>query len=564
MIFNRKSKIKSDRYINAEIAPDEIFMDSRNIPRFDTQQFEGRLERPIGRFSLIIILFSFLIIILSFTTKVWLLQIKDGEKYSIRSENNRLRHTPIFASRGVIFDRNGIELAWNSPGDNPDITVRKYKDAVGLSHVLGYVQYPSKDSSGFYYREDFEGVDGIEKYFNENLSGRNGIRLLEVDAHGRTQSQNTMEAPKQGDNIQLSIDWRIQSEIYKSIRSNAEKAGFIGGAGIIMDITNGEVIAMTSYPEYNSQVLSDKTDIKMIREYLEGKNKPFLDRVIDGLYTPGSIIKPYIALAALNEGTINPQKRILSTGSISVQNQYYPDLQNVFRDWKAHGYTDMREAIAVSSDVYFYAIGGGYKDQKGLGINRIEKYLKMFDFGEKTENSFFTGASGIVPNPLWKAKNFDGEAWNLGNTYHMSIGQYGFQVSPLQIAKALGIMANNGIGRNPSIIKGELGKIMDNINIKAENFKVIQEGMRLSVKNGTGLLLNVPYIEIAAKSGTAEIGITKRSIHSWMTGYFPYSNPRYAFVILLESGPSDNSIGASTVTRQIFDWMNVNTPEYFK
>ncbi len=557
-------RTKKRRKTAKDIAPDEIFIDSHNLPEFDTQQFEGRLERPISRITLSVIVAFFILVLITFGSKVWALQIKDGDMYRDRSENNRLRHTPIFAARGVIYDRNGIELAWNAPSDDPDIALRKYKGDPGLSHVVGYVQYPSKDSAGFYYREDFEGADGVEKYYNSNLQGANGIKLVEVDARGKIQSQNTMQPPKEGANLNLSIDSRVQSEMYRAIQHIAQQVGFSGGAGVMMDVTTGEIIAMTSYPEYDSEVMSAKTDTAKVKSYLTSTDKPFLDRAVDGLYTPGSIVKPYMALAALNEKIIPASQKILSTGSIAVQNQYYPDLQTIFKDWKAHGYVDMRQAIAVSSDVYFYEIGGGYKDLKGLGIARIEKYMKQFGFGEKIEDSFFTGAVGTVPNPEWKKEHFDGEAWNLGNTYHTSIGQYGFQTSPIQIVRALASIVNDGLLRNPSIIKGEPGPVVRQIDIPAESFTVIKEGMRLGVQQGTGTSLNVPYVEIASKSGTAELGASKDKVNSWMTGYFPYKTPRYAFAILMEKGSVHNLIGAGAAMREVLDWMNINTPEYFK
>lgn len=554
--ISRKSK---------EIAPDEIFMDSHNLPQYDNQQFEGRLEKPISRVSLTVVVLFFLLVLGTFGAKAWALQIKNGDMYKERSENNRLRHTPIFAARGVIFDRNGVELAWNAPSDDPEVALRKYKPDPGLAHVVGYVQYPSKDSAGFYYREDFEGVDGVEKYFDSTLQGANGIKLIEVDARGQVQSHNTIQPPKEGQSITLSIDSRVQSEMYRAIKDIAERVGFTGGAGVMMDTATGEIIAMTSYPEYDSEVMSSKTDTAKVKAFLNSKDKPFLDRAVDGLYTPGSIVKPYMALAALNENIISPNKQILSTGSISIQNQYYPELQTVFKDWKAHGLVDMRHALAVSSDVYFYQIGGGYKDQQtGLGIARIEKYMNMFGFGQKVENSFFTGAEGVVPNPEWKKENFDGEAWNLGNTYHTSIGQYGFQTSPIQIVRALSAIVNNGLLRDPSIIKGEPGPVVRQIDIPQEDFTIIKEGMRLGVQQGTGTSLNVPYVEVASKSGTAELGASKDSVNSWMTGYFPYKAPRYAFAILMEKGSVHNLIGAGAAMREVLDWMSSSTPEYFK
>lgn len=549
---------------NKDIAPDEIFIDSHNLPQFDTQQFEGRIEKPIPKMSLILLASFFFLILGTYSVRAWTLQIQNGDTYSDRSENNRLRHTPIFAARGIITDRNGVELAWNSPGEDTDISLRKYAEIPGLAHVVGYVQYPSKDSAGFYYREDFDGVDGIEKYANDDLKGKNGIKIVEVDARGRMQSHNTVEPPQEGKTIVLSIDSRVQSALFKSIKDIAERVGFTGGAGVIMDTHTGEIIALTSYPEYDSEVMSSKKDTEKVRALLNNKNKPFLDRAIDGLYTPGSIIKPYMALAALQENIIDPTTKILSTGSISIPNQYNPDLKTVFKDWKAHGLVDMRQAIAVSSDVYFYVIGGGYKDQKGLGISRIEEYLKLFGFGEKISEPFFSGAQGTIPSPEWKKKVFDGEAWTLGNTYHTSIGQYGFQASPIQVVRAVSTIVNDGVMKNPSIFKDTPSQVARVIDIPKSDFKVIKEGMRLGVLKGTGTSLNVPYVQIASKSGTAELGSSKDKVNSWMTGFFPYNNPHYAFAVLLENGSVHNLIGAGAAMRQTIDWMSVNTPEYFK
>lgn len=546
------------------IDPDEIFMDSHNLPHFDNTQFEGRLDKPISKTSLMVVLGFFILLGISYTARAWTLQVKDGEMYALRSENNRLRHTPLFATRGVIYDRNGVELAWNSPGEDSSVPIRKYKSIPGLSHVLGYVQYPSKDSAGFYYQEDFTGIDGVEKYYDKNLQGVNGLKLIEVDARGKVQSENIVKPPDQGKNIILSIDSRIQSKMYLSIQDIATRVGFAGGAGVIMDVTNGEIIAMTSYPEYDSEVMSSKTDAVKVRSYLTSKDKLFLDRATDGLYAPGSIIKPYMALGALTEGTMDPQKKILSTGSISIPNEYDPSISTVFKDWKALGWMDMRHAIAMSSDVYFYTLGGGYKEQKGLGIENIDKYMDMFGFGHRIEDSFFSGAEGVVPSPEWKKKTFNGETWRLGNTYHTTIGQYGFQVSPMQVARAMSAIAVKGILRNPSIIKGEAGFVVRTLPISESSFDIIHEGMRLGAIEGTGKALNFPFVEIATKTGTAELGVEKANVNSWVTGFFPYNNPRYAFTVVMEKGSVHNLIGAVAAMKEVFEWMNVNTSEYFR
>ncbi|HEY4503753.1 MAG TPA: penicillin-binding transpeptidase domain-containing protein [Candidatus Paceibacterota bacterium] len=554
--------MKKNKY--REIDPDEIFIDSRNLPQFDTNQFEGRLDKPISKLSLLFIIIVFVFIAGSYLIQAWNLQIKDGQKYALRSENNRLRHIPIFASRGVIYDRNGVELSWNAPGENSDVPARKYKPIEGLAHVLGYIQYPSKDSSGFYYQEDFIGIDGVEEYYDDILRGINGLKLIEVDVYGKIQSENIVKPPKQGESIVLSIDSRVQSKMYSAISDIAHRVGFAGGAGIIIDVTNGEIIAMTSYPEYDSETMSSKTDVVKVKSYLNNKDKPFLNRVVDGLYTPGSIVKPYMAIGALNEKTMDPLKKILANGSISIENDYDPKLFTVFKDWKVLGWLDMRHAIAMSSDVYFYQLGGGYKDQKGLGITNIYRYMDMFGFGRRIENSFFTGAKGTVPSPQWKKDNFNGESWRLGNTYHTSIGQYGFQSSPIQIARAVSAIAVKGILRDPSIIKGQVGPVLRSLDIPESYFNIVHEGMRLGAVEGTGKALNVAYVKIATKTGTAELGVEKANVNSWVTGFFPYDNPRYAFVIVMEKGSVHNLIGAVAAMREVLDWMNVNTPEFFE
>ena len=557
-IMNKRTRRKQSR----EIDPDEVLMDSSNLPAFDESQFEGRLEKPISKRSLYSIAAIFILMVAVFLFQAGKLQLVDGGQYRNRSANNMLRPVPIFAGRGVITDRNGLELVWNAPGAG-EVAKREYSTSTGLSHILGYVQYPSKDSNGFYYQQDFQGIAGVEKYFDDRLKGVAGSRLVEVDATGNVVSQNVVDPAKSGDNIQLSIDSRVQSALYNNIADIAQRVGFAGGAGVIMDVQTGEVIAMTSYPEYSSQVMSDRVDTADIKSLLSNTNLPFLNRAVDGLYTPGSIVKPYIALGVLNEGVIDPSTVIVTTGSISIPNPYDSTKTTVFKDWKDLGPLDLRHAIAMSSDAYFYTVGGGYKDQPGLGIANIDKYLRLFGFGSSTPG-FFGGKSGTIPTPEWKKATFN-ENWYLGDTYHTSIGQYGFQVTPVQIVRAVSALANNGTILEPTIIKGD-GPHVDRVisNIPQKDFNVVHEGMRLGAQIGTSKALNVPYVNIAGKSGTAELGVYKEKVNSWITGFWPYEKPKYAFAVMLESGSVHNLIGAAAAMRQQLDWMNANTPEYFK
>lgn len=547
------------------IDPDEIFLDSQNLPEFNTYQFEGRIEQPIGsRVFSMVILFIFLIGSL-FIWKMWNLQISQGEALRNKSENNSLHNTVIYANRGVILDRNDIPLVYNTLNpESPDFAFRIYATSTGLSTTLGYVKYPAKDSSGFYYQSKFEPKDGIEKIFDKQISGINGSKIIETDVKGNITSESIVHPPQNGNNLVLSIDSRLQKKLYDSMLNIANMAGFKGGAGIIMDVQTGEILASATFPEYESQVMTNGGDDEKIIGWLQSKNTPFLNRTVNGLYTPGSIIKPFVAMGVLDQKVISPTKQILSTGSISIPNPYFPDKPSVFMDWKAHGLVDMRRALAVSSNVYFYEVTGGYKDQKGIGIDNIEKYVRMFGFGTTTGVIFPGEKKGIIPDPEWKKENFNGEDWRVGDTYNTAIGQYGFQVTPIQVVRALSALVNGGKLLVPSYIKDSKPEISGVISLDQNYFKIVKEGMRLGVTEGTSQALNVPFVKFGSKTGTAQLGLAKDQVNSWVIGFWPYDNPKYSYAVVMERGSKNNQFGAVLVIKGLLEWMQVYGDDYIK
>lgn len=549
------------RRVSKEIAPDEIFLDASNLPQFNTHHFEGRFEAPISRKTIITISSLFIIVGAVFFSRLWFLQVAHGESYSTRSENNRLRFSDIFANRGVIFDRNGVVLASNKENANGDFSLRTYSTVPGMSHLIGYVKYPTKDAHGFYYRKTFQGQDGVESTYNEQLSGLNGLKIIETDARGNMQSESVSRLPEDGKNLTLTIDSKLQSKLYEIMKETAETRGFRGGAAVIMDVTNGELLSLTSFPEYDSALLTEGNS-EALKKYSTDTATPFLNRAVSGLYTPGSIVKPILALAALKEGIIDPRKQILSTGSISIPNPYFPDKKTVFTDWKAHGYVDMRRAIAVSSNVYFYAIGGGFADQLGLGVERIEKYVRSFGLGEKTGINLPSEKTGVIPSPAWKAEVFPGDPWRIGDTYNTSIGQYGFQMTPLQIARYVSAIANGGTLFTPTIVKTDTPQKGTKLDFNESHMRIVKEGMREAVTEGIAGGLNVASVEVAAKTGTAELGAAKQLVNSWSVGFFPYNNPKYAFAVMMERGPQENQIGGTYVMRQFLDWLAIYESQY--
>lgn len=558
----------NNRRTRRNIDPDEIFLDSKNLPNFNTQQFEGRLEKSIPKRSIFMVGLFFLGVSLVFVWQIVNLQIIKGEAFFKKSENNTLTKRPIFAERGLIYDRNGTLLSWNT-WEKTDINKlsspeRSYHSSPGFGLLLGYVSTPAKDSSGFYWQDNFIGKDGVEKYFNDRLTGTNGVRITEINVAGEIQSENMILPPEAGENISLSIDARIQMKMYEFIAQMAKDSNFMGGSGVIMDIRNGEILAMTSFPEYDGNVLSNGNDTKTINSYFTDKRKVFLNRAISGLYSPGSIVKPFLGYGALVEDVISPLKVILSNGSISLPNPYFPDKKSIFKDHGVFGYVDMRKAIAVSSDVYFYQIGGGFESQKGLGIVNIDKYSELFGIGEKTGINLGGEKEGTIPTPEWKTKTFKGDPWRVGDTYNTSIGQYGFQVTPIQMARATAAIANMGKLYTPHVTLADKSfeSQVITIPVDEEKMKVIHEGMRMAVTEGTCLALNLPNIKVAAKSGTAQVGLGNTNTNSWIVGYFPYENPRYSFALVMERGPKAASGNATRVMSQIIDYMDIYTPEY--
>lgn len=545
-----------------EIDPEDIFLDSSNRAALDARQLEGRIERPVAVRAIIGVGIVFALAIGTFLGQAINLQLFKGEAYADISRNNTLDRSIIFASRGVIYDRNMTELAWNSVASSSEVFAeRVYTDMPGFAHVLGFVRYPKADAGGEWWREEYAGMAGAERALDGELAGTNGSMMTEQDARGKFIREDIVDPPRDGAAVHLSIDADVQAKLAEVLQKHAETQGFVGGAAAIMDVQSGELLALTSFPEYDNGAFS-RGDPAIVNAANTDATTPLLNRAVGGLYTPGSIVKPIFAAAALEEGIIDPHKSILSTGSISIPNPYDPSKPSIFRDWKAHGYTDMRRAIAVSSDVYFYAIGGGYKDQKGLGITKIDDYARKFGFGEITGFIFGGEAEGSIPTPEWKKEMFDGDEWRLGDTYNTAIGQYGFQITPLQAVRFVAALANGGTLLEPQIVSGEEGA-QESVGIEGAHLQVAREGMRAAVTDGgTAAALNIDGLELAGKTGTAQVGARNQYMNSWVIGFWPASNPKYAFAVVLEKAPAGTNSGASPAMSNFFYWLRDAKPEY--
>jgi penicillin-binding protein 2 len=250
MKFSFKQLFRTKEHVSFDL--DETLLDAHNLPAFKQEQFEGVIEKPISQRVFMGVGLFFLIFLFVFISKLFSLQVLNGNNFSLRAASNSLEHSLVFAERGVLLDRNGIELAWNEE-------TRSYIQKDGFGHLLGYINLPREDEvkDKKIYAEERVGRDGVERMFDSQLRGTPGVKIVEVDVNNKVQSESVFEPAVGGESVTLSIDSRIEEELYKLIKQVSVDRGFTGGAGVLMDVHTGELIAMTSYPEYDPSAFLD-------------------------------------------------------------------------------------------------------------------------------------------------------------------------------------------------------------------------------------------------------------------------------------------------------------------
>jgi penicillin-binding protein 2 len=226
----------------------------------------------------------------------------------------------------------------------------------------------------------------------------------------------------------------------------------------------------------------------------------------------------------------------------------------------------MRTALAVSSDEYFYTIGGGFAGQEGLGIARLEKYARLFGLGSKTGIDIPQEQAGTIPSPEWKQQTFDdGEPWRIGDTYHTAIGQYGFLTTPIQAVRFIAAVANGGNLLTPHLVASTTAEIVP-LGLSDADLKIVREGMRMAVtssrSDATVKTLNIKGFELSAKTGTAQIGAHNEWMNSWSVGFWPIEHPVYAYAVVLERAKAHTASGAAPGMRPFFEWLIAHHPEY--
>ncbi len=435
--------------------------------------------------------------------------------------------------------------------------VRKYEDGLIFSHILGYegkIRPEELEENPDYILTDYIGKQGIEKSYESKLRGKNGTKRIEVDSVGRAKREVGVVSPEPGSDLILNIDAQLQKKLFDSMANVLEEKKLKTATAVAINPNDGGVLAMVSIPSFDNNLFASGISSDQYQNLMNDPLRPMFDRSISGEYAPGSTIKPLLASAALTEGNITPQTQIESRGGISVGGYS-------FGDWKAHGFTDVRRAIAVSSDVFFYSVGGGYGNVKGLGMEKMKQYYNLFGFGSATGIDIPGETEGFIPDENWKLEKF-GEKWYIGNSYHASIGQGYITATPLQIAAYISAIANGGTLYQPRVVSQarNLRGETDNYSprairkqlISSQILKIVQEGMRMTVTEGTAMSLNSLPIEIAGKTGTAQYGGEGKT-HGWFVSYAPYENPEIVLVVLVE-GQGEESYNAVPIVQDVYQW----------
>jgi penicillin-binding protein 2 len=438
---------------------------------------------------------------------------------------------------------------------------REYQESVMFSHVLGYEGKISEtELSAYpeYLPTDMIGKQGLEKSYEPELRGVRGYERVEVDALGRPQKTLGSISSTPGSDLFLNIDSGLQKKSFDALSEFLVERSLSRGAVIALDPRDGSVLALVSVPSFDNNLFADGISGEAYHSLITNESKPLFNRAIAGEYPPGSTFKPVIAVAALSEGVVSEHTRIESKGGISVGNFF-------FGDWKAHGFTDIRGAIAVSSDVFFYSIGGGYGGIPGLGIRRMKLYAEKFGYGAVSGIDIPGESDGFLPDEDWKKEKI-GERWYIGDDYHAAIGQGFVTATPLQIVNSVAAIANGGTLYEPrtvSQIRGADGRVSQRKSqvireriADPEIIRIVREGMRQTVTEGTAMSLASLSLPVAGKTGTAQFGTAKKT-HGWFVSFAPYDDPEIAMIVLIE-GQEAETYNAVPITKNIYEWYFAN------
>lgn len=471
------------------------------------------------------------------------LQVIKGDYFRSLSDENRIKRVPIFASRGKIIARGGEILVGNKDGG------RDYVLGSAFAHVSGYVSESNADEVG---KVDpacsdkgprrlgsLVGRDGLEEYYDCRLKGIDGERLIEVDTRGKEIRVIGTRNPIPGEDLITNIDYKLQKKIPEIVSEAKEMPEKPKGAIVVTD-TNGEILALYSFPSYNP---------KNISEAIVDPNLPLFNRAIGGAYHPGSTFKIVTSIAGLQDKVIDDSftyedTGVIKVGDFSYTNWYFTQYGRV------EGVVDLEKAIARSTDTLFYKLG------EMIGVTRLAAWANNFGLGHKTGIDLPGETAGLIPTPEWK-EEVKGEAWFLGNTYHMAIGQGDLTSSPLQVNLIASVVGNGGKLCTPRLVGNTNCK---SLNIDKKDLEEIKVGMiGACSEGGTAYPFFDFKPQVACKTGTAETE-EKDKTHAWFTAFMPAEDSQLTVSVIVEKAGEGSKV-AAPIAKEIFKyWQLIINP----
>ncbi len=509
------------------------------------------------------------------------------------------------------------EKAADLPGVSIEVeSVRDYPTGETTAEVVGFlgpipaIEQDYWESLGFVANEDKVGYAGVENSLNDILIGKNGIRVVEVDNSG--QILRDLQAPVDpvpGNSITLTIDTRLQAAARAALTDWMERKSlqvnkpYTQGVVIAMNPKTGEILALVSYPNYENNRMARVIPAYYYEQLNEDPHKPLFNHAISAEYPPGSVFKMAAAIGILNEGVVTPETLINDPGKITIEERFFENEENpstrdyvcyIYKSGGKHDDLDYIGGVSKSCDVYFYKVGGGYKDEvpEGLNIWRLGEYARALGYGQVLGIELPGEQDGLIPDPTWKRITV-GENWSTGDTYISTIGQGYVLSTPLQVLVSIATLANDGKLMRPTLVRDILdseGNIIKPfepemlwditvdpmIHVYDENFfqtdevKIVEpwvvakakEAMREVVVSGTAqeVFEGVPF-ESAGKTGTAEYcddiarekdicDFGKWPAHAWYTGYAPFDDPEIAVVAFVYDG-DEGAVVAAPVAMKV-------------
>ena len=451
-----------------------------------------------------------------------------------------------------------IELAADVPSEqvidlrairNPAVMIeddyrRHYVDAPAFAHVVGYTKAAPEGGRS--------GSAGLEASYDSVLAGSSGIRIAYHDARGKILQEKRVREARAGMPLKTTIDAEFQKYFYGRFKQGLAELGRTSGTGIAMDPKTGEILALVSFPSFDN---NDPAS------YLSDPTRPLFNRAVSGVYSPASTIKPLVSLAALHERLIDPSFTVYSPGYLELPNPYDPEKPSRFLDWRPQGIVNVESALARSSNVFFYIVGGGctqaacakFGTSKGLGITKLHEYWQRFGLDRKTGIDLPGESVGSLPDPEEKRQR-TGQPWRVGDTYNVSIGQGDLGVTPIRLITFFSSMAAQGVAMKPHFLFGAAPAQIDDFSAWRDELATVRRGMRDVVAKpyGTASALYDLSYKTSAKTGSAQIQNNAKT-NAFFMGYGPSDDPKLVVLILVEDAKT-SSLNAVPIGHDVMQW----------